>query len=767
MEILGQENPVNAAVREVPLGIPQPPGPPLPAQRIGQYELIRELGRGGMGAVFLARDVKLGRRVAIKFLHTTDPQLNARFILEARATARCNHENIVVIHEVGEHHGEPFMVLEYLQGGPLSKRLQFGRPIPPAHAVELMLPVVRALVCAHEHNIVHRDLKPDNIVVTDAGTVKVLDFGIAKLLHGASLNNLAESEMPAEQRMAAVRDHLAHALAGPDDVTQRQRAQATGASAPEFAPAVHTRKGALVGTIPYMSPEQWGADTVDHRTDLWAVGIILHQMVAGRHPLAHLRGMGLMITGVLSEPMPSVRAAAPDIPDELAEIVDHCLIKRKDERIDSARQLGDRLQSALEVIKPGRISRKLHADQSPYPGLSVFHESDTHRFFGRNREIAAAVARLRDQPLLGVVGPSGVGKSSFVRAGVVPALKESGTRWALKVIRPGREPLAAMGHMMAPMLIESADALTSTTVAADVSQQYALIARLAREPGYLGTVLRSWARKLDRRVLLFVDQFEELYTLGDTADERRAFTACLASAADDATSPLRVVLSIRSDFLDRVPEDEHFMAELSRGLYFLAPPNRDGLRDALVQPAEMVGHQFESTGMVEHILDHLEHIPGTLPLLQFAASTLWRDRDRQRALLTEASYRTLGGIAGALASHADATLGQFPPKDQPLIRAIFLRLVTPERTRAMVSMSELHALEHGPQHSLYNPAAGEACDSGGIDTAACDADCSTVVCGDGHRNSAAGEECEPGQAGASCGSGLTCCPQTCECKARC
>ncbi|MCG8419011.1 MAG: AAA family ATPase, partial [Proteobacteria bacterium] len=415
--------------------------------------------------------------------------------------------------------------------------------------------------------------------------------------------------------------------------------------------------------------------------------------------LEHVSGMGLMITGVLSEPMPSVRAAAPDIPDELAEIIDHSLIKRKDERIDSARQLGDRLQSALEVIKPGRISRKLHADQSPYPGLSVFQESDTHRFFGRNRDIAAAVARLRDQPMLGVVGPSGVGKSSFVRAGVVPALKESGTRWALKVIRPGREPLAAMGHMMAPMLIESADALTSTTVAADVSQLYALIARLAREPGYLGTVLRSWARKLDGQVLLFVDQCEELYTLCNDRNERRAFTACLASAADDATSPLRVVVSIRSDFLDRVPEDQHFMAELSRGLYFLAPPNRDGLRDALVQPAEMAGHQFESTAMVENILDHLEHIPGALPLLQFAASTLWRDRDRQCALLTEASYRALGGIAGALAGHADACLRQFPSTDQPLIRAIFLRLVTPERTRAMVSMGELHALGHGPQHS--------------------------------------------------------------------
>ncbi|MCG8422946.1 MAG: AAA family ATPase, partial [Proteobacteria bacterium] len=124
-----------------------------------------------------------------------------------------------------------------------------------------------------------------------------------------------------------------------------------------------------------------------------------------------------------------------------------------------------------------------------------------------------------------------------------------------------------------------------------------------------------------------------------------------------------------------------------------------------VQPAEMAGHQFESPAMVEHMLDHLEHVPGALPLLQFAASTLWHERDRERALLTDASYRALGGIAGALASHADATLRQFLSTDQPLIRATFLRLVTPERTRAIVSMSELHALGHGPhdvQRAIQN-----------------------------------------------------------------
>ena len=129
-----------------------------------------------------------------------------------------------------------------------------------------------------------------------------------------------------------------------------------------------------------------------------------------------------MVTGVLEEPMPSVRSACPDLPDELADVIDRCLQKRKDQRIGSARELLD----ALEPLLPGRYVRRLRSDESPYAGLKSFQESDAHRFFGRSREVAAAVTRLRDTPLLGIVGPSGVGKSSFVRAGIVPALKVVG-----------------------------------------------------------------------------------------------------------------------------------------------------------------------------------------------------------------------------------------------------------------------------------------------------------------------------------------------------
>jgi eukaryotic-like serine/threonine-protein kinase len=252
----------------------QPAGQPESAERIGSYELIRELGRGGMGAVFLARDTKLGRRVAIKFLHAHNPELTARFILEARATARCHHENIIVIHDVAEHRGNPYMVLEYLEGSPLSKLLGKDHGLPPGRAVELVVPVVRALVRAHSHNIVHRDLKPDNIFVTDSGTVKVLDFGIAKLMQGGAGD-----------------------AATPGLMAERAALSRAGASAASMAEL--TRRGALVGTIPYMSPEQLGRGRgrSPHRHLGRGDHFIPHargpaSAVAGRGPRAHDHGPG-------------------------------------------------------------------------------------------------------------------------------------------------------------------------------------------------------------------------------------------------------------------------------------------------------------------------------------------------------------------------------------------------------------------------------------------------------------------------------------------
>ena len=629
---------------------------PHPGVRINQYEMIKMIGEGGMGTVFLARDLRLGRRVAIKFLQSNQEELTQRFLVEARTTARCQHDNIVVIYEVGEHNGSPYIVLEFLNGKPLTEYTKDGQRLPYTRSVEVMCSILRALDCAHEQGIVHRDLKPDNIFITESGTVKVLDFGIAKVL-----------QQGATEKASAAGMRLPSPL---------ELATGTNTSL--------TRVGTIMGTLKYMSPEQWGIGVeIDHLTDIWASGVLLHRLICGRHPLHPLDGNQLVVTAMLELPMPSMaEAAPPDVPRELIQIVDRCLLKQKELRWQSAAEL----LAALEPFLPGRRLQELQIDESPYAGLSSFQEADSNKFFGRNREIAAMVTRIRDRPLMAVVGSSGVGKSSFVRAGVVPALKRSGEQWETLVIRPGRKPLDALASVIQPMVA------TAANLADEMDEQKKLIDTLRAEPGHLGNVLRGRARRDGRKLMLFIDQFEELYTQVADPDERAAFTACLSAVADDATSPLRVVLSIRSDFLDRVTEDQGFVTELTQGLFFLGPPTRDGLREAIVNPAEMAGFKFELPAIVDDMLDHLETTPGALPLLQFAASKLWDARDTARKQMTHAAYHAMGGVAGALASHADRVVHDIGPQKAPLVRAILLRLVTPERTRAIIPMAELREL---------------------------------------------------------------------------
>ncbi len=627
----------------------------IPGDHILQYELIRELGHGGMGHVWLARDTRLGRKVAVKVLNRVSERFTERFLIEARATARCEHENIVVIHDVNAFGGQPFMVLEYLEGEPLSRLLR-GSAIPPLRAVELMVPVVRALVRAHEFNIVHRDLKPDNIIVRNNGAIKVLDFGIAKLY---TVGEMDSATTPRPEDLEALKD------------------------------VGITREGALLGTMLYMSPEQWGAGGVDHRTDLWAVGLMLYEMVAGRHPLVGMTPTELMSTAALLEaPMPSVGEAVPDLPGELERIIDHCLHKRKEDRFDSAQSLLD----ALESLLPSHYGRQLAADESPYPGLSAFQEADAGRFFGRGKDVTRAVARMRDLPLVGVVGPSGVGKSSFVRAGVVPALKGSGEEWETFIVRPGRNPVAALASLIQPLTRSG----STGEVSGQMATHSALLTRLRDEPGYLGSLLRKRARRKRGSILLFVDQFEELYTLVSDPVERALYTACLAGVADDVGAPLRVCISMRSDFLDRAAEDQRFMEELTRGLIFLQPPDAEGLREAIVGPLELVGYRFENDDMVATMLTTLEQTPGALPLLQFSAAKLWDSRDRRAKLLTQDSFDAMGGIAGALATHADEVYAGLSPQDQAIAKSVLLQLVTPDGTRAIVEVWELKELSSVP-----------------------------------------------------------------------
>ncbi|WP_155798272.1 serine/threonine-protein kinase, partial [Sorangium cellulosum] len=588
-----------------------------PGDPINNYEIIRKLGQGGMGVVYLARDTKLGRLVALKLLLSYTGRGIERFLDEARATARCRHENIVVIHEVDEIRGYPYLVLEYIKGRSLREWMtQRERPdasggpvlaappgsMSPRHAIELMIPVVRALLCAHEVGIVHRDLKPENIRLDDAGGIKVLDFGLAKRIDAG----------------------LAPAI--------------TGAAAALAGDAGQPRKSAIAGTPHYMAPEQLLGGDMDGRTDLWAVGVILHELLTGAHPLDPFSRARLSEVVDLDVPMPSLCERRPEL-GALGALVDRCLEKRKAARVGSASEL----LAALEALLPDRRSLDLSEGESPFAGLFSFQEADAARFFGRDRDITAMAVRLRSQQLLVIAGPSGAGKSSLGRAGVIPALKRSSDRWESFILRPGRRPLAALADVLAQIAEPPpADAAAGSPEPPDHD---GLVATLRTQPGCLGARLRARCRRDGprRRALLFVDQLEELYTLGAAPEERAAFVACLEGVADDASSPLRVLLAVRSDFLDRLAEHRDFMIGVTRGLWFLPPMGRADLREALTRPLGAAGYRFETAEMVEHMLDTLESTRSPLPLLQFTAGKLWDARDRARRLLTQASYEQLGG----------------------------------------------------------------------------------------------------------------------------
>ncbi len=673
----------------------------------GKYQLIRELGRGGMGAVYLARDIRLGRLAAIKFLRVADSELQQQFLSEARTTAQCNHENIVVLYEADEYTGLPYMVLEYIEGRTLKQIIderreaqqngQIGKdePLLPVERVaELLTPVLKALDRAHGMGIVHCDLKPANIMLTDTGVIKVLDFGIARV--------------------------LAHSHRRPDSDCDSQE---------ERVPAKDTGGG--IGTLPYMSPEQFSGRDIDHRTDVWAMGIILYEMLTGQHPLWPLSIPRLDQIRRVNVPMPLIQEARPDL-GSVASIIDRCLLKPIRERTASAAQLMDE----LEPLLPGRQRLARQPDQNPFAGLSAFQEADADRFFGRSSDIANIVTRVRYQPLVAVIGPSGVGKSSLIRAGVIPVLKSSGEGWDSMVIRPSRAPLEALASLLEQLhwetishqektgsgmgdsvgrglseLLRHTSLVEQETADMDTGEitegaggddesgsamlMPVIIKQLASEPGYLGTILRGWAQRHRRRLLIFVDQFEELYTLTPKDEQREAFLACLSGVADDASSPLRIIFTMRADFLERMAVERAFMTKVSRGLTFLAPMGRDGLREALCRPVDQAGYEFDSENLVEDILDELESTRGALPLMQFTASRLWEARHRENKQLTRTSYEKMGGVTGTLAHHADEVLHGMSAGQAKLTRAIFQRLVTPERTRAIVSMNELALLSNG------------------------------------------------------------------------
>jgi eukaryotic-like serine/threonine-protein kinase len=296
-----------------------------PGTELGPYKIEALLGAGGMGQVFRARDTRLGRIVAIKVLphdKVADPERKRRFLQEARAASALNHPNIVTLYDIAADNGIDYLVMEYVEGKSLDKLIP-SKGLPLTEALDYAAQIASALAAAHAAGIVHRDIKPGNAVVTSEGQVKVLDFGLAKLM-----------ERPAP---------------GPDGETQTQGPGLTDA-------------GTVVGTVAYMSPEQASARPLDHRTDIFSLGIVLYEMIAGKRPFrgaSHVETMN----AIVHDPPP----ALPGQPAELQEVFDKALAKEPKERYQHAGDFG----LDLRRLKSGCESKSLpsmRAEPALHPG---------------------------------------------------------------------------------------------------------------------------------------------------------------------------------------------------------------------------------------------------------------------------------------------------------------------------------------------------------------------------------------------------------------
>jgi len=341
----------------------------VPGERLGSYEIISLLGAGGMGEVYRARDSRLGRDVALKVL---PPEMAAdtgrlkRFQREARAVATLNHPHIVTIHSVEQAASTHFLTMELVEGVALGQLIPQGG-MPMDKFFELAIPLADALAAAHEKGIVHRDLKPANVMVDNRGSVKILDFGLAKFGAGS-------------------------------DRTDKPVPGAVLAGVFDSGPETQTQVGTVMGTLPYMSPEQLEGHPVDHRSDIFSLGSVLYEMAAGQPPFAGETAADLASSILQAAPKPITELRA-DVPMGLHKILERCLAKEVQGRYPSARDLHEAIDGLRLEIKSGlRVGTAGSTAQEsvavlPFVNMSADPESE---FFadGITEEIMNALAQV-------------------------------------------------------------------------------------------------------------------------------------------------------------------------------------------------------------------------------------------------------------------------------------------------------------------------------------------------------------------------------------
>ncbi|UCC64726.1 MAG: protein kinase, partial [Anaerolineae bacterium] len=622
-------------------------GPAIAERRervIRGYEIRARVGEGNFGIVYRAYQPRVGREVAVKAIlpqYANHPDFIRRFEAEAQVIARLEHPYIVPLYDYWREPDGAYLVMRWLRGGSLGAALERG-PWKAEAAARLVDQIAAALAVAHRQGVVHRDIKPANILLDQEGNAYLSDFGIAKdLLSTADL----------------------------------------------------TQTDAITGSPAYISPEQIQEEPVTPLADIYSLGVVLYELLTGAHPFPG-ESLATLLVKHLNEPLPLVVPLRPDLSPTVDKVIQQATAKDPAERFPDALSLAHAFRQALMAERGAVLTAveiPLAEPTNPYKGLRPFYEADAADFFGREALTERLLVRLAPSPsegegwgggrFLAVVGPSGSGKSSVVRAGLVPALRRGALpgseNWFVVEMLPGAHPLEELEIGLLRVAIKPPTGLME-----QLQRDERGILRAAR-----------LALPEEGELLLIIDQFEELFTLVEHRAEAWHFLDSLYAAVSDPRSPLRVVITLRADFFDRPLSHPSFSSLLQSRTEVVVPLTLEELGQAIRGPVERVGVTLEE-GLVTAMVAQVNEQPGGLPLLQYALTELFEHRDDR--LITQEAYHAVGGVLGALGRRAEALYAELDADGQEAARQLFLRMVILregiEDVRRRVLRAELKAL---------------------------------------------------------------------------
>jgi serine/threonine protein kinase/DNA-binding SARP family transcriptional activator/WD40 repeat protein len=595
----------------------QPASLPLPGRSVRGYELRERVGAGDFGIVYRAYQPGVGREVAVKLIRP-------EFVNRAEFVRRFESEAHLVAQLEHPHIVPLYDYWRDPDGAYLVTRWLRGGSLREAlergpwnqePATRLLSQVSLALSYAHRRGVVHRDVKPANVLLDEDGNGYLADFGIATRLLGGA-----------------------------------------------------ERAGPVSSSPAYLAPEELRGEPLSARSDIYSLGLLTFELLSGTRP-------------PMDGNIPSVASLRPGVPVVVDEVIAQASADDPADRHETPEQFLDALLVALGQPTPPEevVDAALSPARNPYKGLQAFQSSDAADFYGRADVVDELLSAVSAKRLVAVVGPSGIGKSSVVRAGLIPKVQAGALdgEWLVTDLYPGSFPFDELAAALLRVAVRRPPNLVDDLAADDRG-----VLRAVRE------LLPAGAR-----LLLVIDQFEELFTLTPDEETRRRFLEGLVTLARDERTPVTVVVTLRADFLDRPLRYQDFGDLLAASTVMVTAPSPDELIEAIARPAENVRVGLES-GLAAHIAGDVADQPGALPLLQYSLTELFEGRSSNRLSLD--GYQALGGVVGALGRRAEMLHEQLDLAGQEAARQVFLRLVTVDETsqdtRRRVTRRELLTL---------------------------------------------------------------------------